>query len=81
MATSLQILFWLMCVALLGAAFFGLHRLLVTLEKRGYIYYREKSGGGGGGVFLELDRLIRPSIEHVQKADDVIVESQKNEGE
>jgi len=44
-------------------------------------YYLKKPRGGGGGGFLELDRLIRPSIEHVQKANVVIVESQENESE
>ena len=66
---------------LLGVAVFGLHRWLVSLENRGYIYYLKKPRSGGGGWGLELDRLIRPSIEHVQKADDVIVESQENDGE
>jgi hypothetical protein len=81
MAILLQTLFWLISVALLGVAVFGLHRLLLRLENRGYIYYRKKPRGGGGVAFLELDRLVRPSIEHVQRANDVIVESQENDGE
>lgn len=81
MAVLLQIFYWLMGLMLLGLAVFGVHRWLVSLENRGYIYYRQKPRGGGGGGFLELDRLIRPSIEHVQKANDVIVESQENDGE
>lgn len=81
MAALLQILFWLIGVILLGIAVFSFHRLLVSLENRGYIYYLKKPRGGGSGGFLEFDRLIRPSIQHVQKAKHVIVESQENDGE
>ena len=81
MSVLLQIIAWLMGFMLLGVAVFGLHRCLVSLENRGYIYYLKKPRWGGGGGFLELERLIRPSIEHVQKANDVIVESQENDGE
>ena len=81
MTTLLQAILWFMGLILVAVAIVGLHRGLVSLEKRGYIYYREKPRGGGGSAFLELDRLVRPSIEHVQRADDVIVESQKNAGD
>ena len=58
-----------------------LHRWLISLEDRGYIYYRTRSRGSGGGVFMELDKLTRPSVEHVQKAMDTEVESQEIDGE
>jgi len=58
-----------------------LHYWLISLEDRGYIYYRTKPRGGGGSVFLELDKMTRPSVEHVQKAMDTVFESQENRGE
>lgn len=75
------ILAWVAAIVLIAAFGYRLHRWLISLEDRGYIYYRTKPRGGGGGVFMELDKLIRPSVEHVQKAMDTEVESQENDGE
>lgn len=48
-----------------------LHRFCIRLEEAGYLYYRKpNAGGGGGGVFQELDRLTRPSVEHVMQVQD-----------
>src|SRR5262245_26398735 len=62
-------LLWIaLCIAAVLLAGWGLHRLCIRLEEWGYIYYRQSSGGRGSGigsVFLELDRLTRPSVEHV----------------
>lgn len=54
------------------AAGWGLHRLCLLLDERGYLYYRTRSKGGGGlaGVFQDMDRLTRPSIEHVIRVQD-----------
>ncbi len=55
------------------AAGWGFHRLCLHLEKRGYLYYRTRSKGGGGGlagVFHDMDRLTRPSVEHVIRVQD-----------
>lgn len=65
---------------IIGVCYLG-HRFLVKLEDRGYIYYRNKAPGSSGGVFFELDKLTRPSIEHVERARDVKVESLKHDGE
>ena len=46
---------------------FALHRLACKLEDRGYIYYRKARGGTAGVVLHELDRLTRPSIQHVEE--------------
>ncbi len=58
-----------------------LHHWLISLEDRGYIYYRTSPRGGAGNAFLELDRLRRPSVEYVQQAMEREVESQENQGE
>lgn len=40
-------------------------RVCTRLEQAGYLYYREKpKGSAGGSVFGEIDKLVRPSIEH-----------------
>lgn len=66
------------CVAGIVGACFLFHRFLISLEERGYIYYRKKSPGSSGGVFFEIDKLTRPSIEHVERAMDAKIESQEN---
>ena len=58
------------------------HWWLISLEDRGYIYYRKKRrGGGGAGVFMEVDKMTRPTVERVQKAMDTEVISQEIDGE
>ena len=60
------------------AAANGMHRVLLTLEKRGYIYYREKPRGGGmAGAMFEMDKLTRPSIEHVVKLKKLMLRKKK----
>ena len=53
----------------------GLHRFAIALEDAGYIYYREKKQGGNSGVhgaFNQMDRLIRPSVEHTRETEDIV---------
>lgn len=58
------------------------HRICTRLEEAGYLYYR-KSGGGGsaGGVLYELDKLTRPSVEHVIDVQDTIKEEAEIDGD
>ena len=51
-------------------ALYGLHRLCLRLEDRGLLYYRRRSGGGIGNVLQPLDRMTRPSIEHIEHVQD-----------
>ena len=48
------------------------HRICTRLEDAGYLYYRKNKGGGGGvtGALSELDKLTRPSIQHVIEVED-----------
>ena len=50
----------------IAASLWLLHRFRIALEDAGYLYYR-KGGGGGGipGAMSELDKLSRPSVQHV----------------
>lgn len=45
---------------------FGLHRLLIWAEGRGWIFYRTKGKGGAGSIaMLELAAIFEPEVEHV----------------
>ncbi len=68
-------------LVLLVAAIWGFHRLCLLLEERGYIYYRKRPEGGGSvaGVFLEMDRLSRPSMEHVIAVQDTSTNVERQE--
>lgn len=49
------------------AALWGLDRLLLWAEARGWIYYRKKRGTGSrlGSAFLEVQSLLEPDKRHV----------------
>lgn len=65
----MQTWFWLAVVVasiglLVGLGWLG-HRLCIRLEEAGYLYYREESSGSAGaGILGEIDKLVRPNIEH-----------------
>jgi hypothetical protein len=47
---------------------------------------RERRGGGSvssfvGGAMIEMDRLVRPSVEHTIQVEDEKLESEDNDGE
>ncbi len=49
---------------LIAVLLFLLDRLLLWMERRGWIYYRKNKDGGGPGVgnaFLEVQSLLEPS--------------------
>jgi hypothetical protein len=56
-----------MFLALGVAAVYGLDRLAVWMESRGWIYWRHKSGSSGslGSAFLEVQSLFEPSKQHM----------------
>jgi hypothetical protein len=61
-------------VCIMGAVAFmpglyGLHRLGLWLEDRGYIYYwRKKPKGSAVGSFVAFQRMIEPRAEYVIQA-------------
>lgn len=65
-------------LAAVGVAFglYGLHRLFTYLEDAGYMYYRKPREGGVAkgltGTFNEMDRLIRPSVQHTREAEQIV---------
>jgi hypothetical protein len=67
MTTGAAILLILAVFGGLGALY-GLHRLALSLEERGYLYYRHKSSKGGAvGGFVAFQRIIEPQVQHVLK--------------
>lgn len=49
-----------------AAALYGLHRLALWMETRGWIYYRKQSGSVSvGTAFLEIQSLLDPGKQHV----------------
>lgn len=51
------------------AAVYGLHRLLIAGEDRGWVHYRKRRGSYGGlGVKSEWLNMYDPSRRHVQQA-------------
>ena len=60
----LKIFLWLLLVAV---AVFALDRLLLYMEKRGWIYYRKKkpSSSALSNACLEIQQLLEPSKKYV----------------
>jgi hypothetical protein len=64
---------WTAVVLGAPAALYGLHRLALGMEARGYIYYLNKKpagGGGAAGAFGALQQILEPrSVQVVQVRD------------
>ncbi|MCY0992714.1 hypothetical protein OV203_36580 [Nannocystis sp. ILAH1] len=58
---------WPLTVLAVLAGLFALDRLLLALERGGYIYYRVRkpSGSGAGNALTELQQMLAPSTQHV----------------
>jgi len=62
---------WVWIVVGMGGVF-GLHRLAVWAEGRGWIHYRTKRmpAGAAGRALMELSATVEPEVEHVIEAID-----------
>jgi hypothetical protein len=48
------------------AALFGLHRLALWLEKRGWLFYKHKKpSSSAASCFVALQQVLEPPIQHV----------------
>jgi hypothetical protein len=49
------------------AGVYGLHRLALWAEARGFVYYRRRRGGSGalGNALLEVQAIFEPARRHV----------------
>jgi hypothetical protein len=64
---------WVLLIALGLGALYGLHRLGLWMEERGYIYYLHKKPKGGSaiGSLVAFQRAIEPRAEYVIQAKQV----------
>ena len=60
------------------AALYGLHRWLLDLERRGYIYYWHQKPQGGSS-YVPLQELVQPQIRHVTEVSEQAVEQADDE--
>ena len=64
---------WLLLLipVLVALAIFGLHRLALWAEGRGWIYYKTKRAPAGAGslAMLEVAQIFEPETEHVVEAE------------
>jgi hypothetical protein len=59
-------LLWTVFIAGGLLALYGLHRLGLWMEERGYIYYvHKKPTGSAAGSFVALQKIIEPQAQHV----------------
>ena len=78
-------------IGVLGAssvtlALWVLHKLLLRAEEKGWIYYRRRRGSGTvssgvAGAMMELDRIVRPSVEHVIEMKKPVLKLDQKDGE
>lgn len=62
---------WIAAIALLLTGLYGLHRLCLYLEQRGYMYYlNTKPQGSVAPAMLDLRELFQPSVRHVIEVKD-----------
>ncbi len=56
--------FW---IAGIVALLYGLHRLALWMEAKGWIYYARKKASPNalGNAFLELQQIVNPKTKHV----------------
>jgi hypothetical protein len=57
----------LLALAALVAVAYGLHRLALWAEARGFLYYRRRRGSSGtlGNALLEVQAIFEPARRHV----------------
>lgn len=73
------VLKWSLLALGFAGSLFALHRLLLRLEARGYVYYLHKKPSGGAlGGFVAFQRAIEPGTEHIRT---VHQERSRREGE
>jgi hypothetical protein len=63
---------WALVIALGAGAIYGLHRLALWMEDRGYIYYLNKKPKSSPlGSLIAFQRAIEPRAHHLVQADQV----------
>lgn len=70
-------------LVLAAAALYGLHRLALWMEDRGWIYWTKKraSSTSVGTAFLEIQKLLEPSKQHLVDVKNETREEDDDSGE
>ena len=76
----------LLALALAAALLLGVPALLIWAAvdhvRNGRKRERRSTGGGGlGGVLIDLDRLVRPSVEHTVEAETRVLRREDDDGD
>jgi hypothetical protein len=67
--SSWHILATILTILGVGAAVYGLDRLGLWLEDRGWLYYRSKRPESGpASVLVAMQQFVEPGVQHVQDA-------------
>jgi hypothetical protein len=57
-----------LAILALPPSIYGLHRLCVWLEDRGWLYYhRKRSSSTAAGCFVALQQVLEPPVRHVHE--------------
>jgi hypothetical protein len=60
------VLLWALIIAGSFGAIYGLHRLALWMEERGYIYYlHKKPRSSPAGCFVAFQKVVEPRVQHV----------------
>ena len=76
--TTLTSMLWLLLLLASPLALYALHRWLLDLERRGYIYYWHRKPQGGS-TYVPLQELVQPQIRHVIEVSEQVAESPDDE--
>ena len=76
----MSLFFWILAVA---AGLFGLDRILLWAEARGWIYWRKvkPKHSGSGDAFLSLGQAITPSASYISEAKQATKSEERDNGD
>jgi hypothetical protein len=61
-----HIMLWVLAIAGIAGSLYGLHRLCLWLEERGWLYYKHKRASTtAAGCFVALQQALEPQSQHV----------------
>jgi len=63
----LDVLVLLGLLAVIVASIYGLYRFTLHIRRRGFLFDRSASGSSGGSVFLPLQELVEPRVQHTEQ--------------
>jgi hypothetical protein len=64
--SGLHLIGWIATAAGAAGALFGMDRLFLWMERRGWIYWRRKRGSGGcARVLTGVQEFVEPQVQHV----------------